>query len=82
MDPLTLGELMNLNQALLASLLVSTERLETLCAAARDAGAFGAKLTGAGGGGCVVAVAGQRSDAVRAAWDALGAPSRVVELGL
>lgn len=52
----TLGDMMNLNQMLLASLMLSTERLEALCAAARAAGALGAKLTGAGGGGCIVAV--------------------------
>jgi mevalonate kinase len=40
-DASGLGELMNLNQNLLASLLVSTERLEDLCASARDSGALG-----------------------------------------
>lgn len=51
-----LGRLMDLNQMLLASLMVSTEAIESLCATARSAGALGAKLTGAGGGGCVVAL--------------------------
>lgn len=51
-----LGELMNLNQMLLAALMVSNETLETLCGTARAAGALGAKLTGAGGGGAVVAL--------------------------
>lgn len=50
------GSLMNLNQMLLAGLMLSTETIETLCAAARGAGALGAKLTGAGGGGSVVAL--------------------------
>jgi mevalonate kinase len=53
----TLGELMNLNQALLYGLTVSDESLEWLINAARKAGALGAKLTGAGGGGCMVALA-------------------------
>ncbi len=51
-----LGRLMDLNQMLLAGLMVSTEALEALCATARKAGALGAKLTGAGGGGSVVAL--------------------------
>ncbi len=52
-----LGELLNINQALLESLGVSTIELEKLVYAAREAGAYGAKLTGAGGGGCIVALA-------------------------
>ncbi|MGD8860031.1 MAG: mevalonate kinase [Myxococcales bacterium] len=51
-----LGQLMVLNQRLLASLLLSTPRLEEMCAAAIDAGALGAKLTGGGGGGCMIAM--------------------------
>lgn len=52
-----LGQLLDLNHALLSSLLLSTERIEEICAAARSAGAYGAKVTGAGGGGCVVCLA-------------------------
>jgi mevalonate kinase len=55
-DVLGLGRLMDLNQMLLAGLFLSTEELERMCSLARDAGAHGAKLTGAGGGGCVVAL--------------------------
>jgi len=51
-----LGRLMNLNQMILAGLMLSTERLEQLCSIARAAGALGAKLTGAGGGGSVIAL--------------------------
>ena len=46
-----------MNQKLLASLMLSTDRLETLCERARTAGALGAKLTGGGGGGCMIALA-------------------------
>ncbi|MDO9021307.1 MAG: mevalonate kinase [Deltaproteobacteria bacterium] len=80
-DAKGLGDFMNLNQNLLSTLLVSTERLEDLCAAARDAGALGAKLTGAGGGGCVIALAPGREDAVLARWATLGVDGRVVEVG-
>lgn len=81
-DLATVGDMMNLNQHLLAGLLLSTERLEALCAAAREAGALGAKLTGAGGGGCVVALASEdRESAVVEAWRALGVTGAVLEVG-
>lgn len=51
-----LGELMNINHALLYAVGVSNEPLEKLVYAARKAGALGAKLTGAGGGGCMIAL--------------------------
>lgn len=50
------GELMDLNQGLLNALGVSTPAIESLCAIARDRGACGAKLSGAGGGGAVIAL--------------------------
>lgn len=50
------GERMDQNQTLLRGLGVSTEAIERLCVAARGAGALGAKLTGAGGGGSVLAL--------------------------
>lgn len=53
----TLGSLMNINHALLYGVGVSDESLEWLVNAARKAGALGAKLTGAGGGGCMIALA-------------------------
>jgi len=52
----TLGALMNMNHALLYGIGVSDESLEWLTNAARKAGALGAKLTGAGGGGCMIAL--------------------------
>ncbi len=55
-DLRAVGQLMDLNQALLSSWMLSTEVLEEMIAAARDAGARGAKLTGSGGGGCMIAL--------------------------
>lgn len=52
----TIGSLMNINHALLYGLGVSDESLEWLINAARKSGALGAKLTGAGGGGCMIAL--------------------------
>ena len=51
-----LGELMDINHGLLSALGVSSRSLDTMVWAAREAGAAGAKLTGAGGGGCIVAL--------------------------
>jgi mevalonate kinase len=47
---------MNINHALLYGVGVSNESLECLINAARKAGALGAKLTGGGGGGCMIAL--------------------------
>ncbi|MBZ6493993.1 mevalonate kinase [Natrinema longum] len=51
-----LGRLMNFNHGLLSALGVSSRSLDTMVWAARDAGAYGAKLIGAGGGGCIAAL--------------------------
>ncbi|EMA52536.1 MULTISPECIES: mevalonate kinase [Halococcus] len=50
------GRLMDMNHGLLNALGVSARSLDAMVWAAREAGARGAKLTGAGGGGCVVAL--------------------------
>jgi mevalonate kinase len=86
-DAEAIGELMNLNQMMLAGWMLSTERLEELCALAREAGALGAKLTGAGGGGAMMALAGQGDEGqataarVVAAWRERGYEGFVTELG-
>jgi hydroxymethylglutaryl-CoA reductase len=53
-----LGELMNVNHGLLNALQVSTAELEELVDISRRHGALGAKLTGGGGGGSMVALCG------------------------
>lgn len=55
-DAGAVGELMNVNHGLLGSIGVSTPELDAACHLARGEGALGAKLTGAGGGGCVIAL--------------------------
>jgi mevalonate kinase len=71
-DHAGLGKLMDLNQMILSGLFVSTEEIETACRLARDAGALGAKLTGAGGGGCVVALTAGDPAPVLKAWRSAG----------
>jgi len=64
-DLAALGSTMYRNGALLERIGVSTARLDLICEAARAAGALGAKLTGAGGGGCAVALVADREHAQR-----------------
>src|SRR3989344_6015127 len=51
------GWAMLANQKILAKLGVSTSKTNNIVQIATDAGAYGAKLTGAGGGGCVIILA-------------------------
>jgi mevalonate kinase len=55
-DYRVLGQLMNFNQGYLQALGISTESLDALIALLRFNGAWGAKLSGAGGGDCVIGV--------------------------
>ena len=55
-DYVALGDLMDINHSLLDAIGVGSLELSNLVWAARSAGAWGAKTTGAGGGGCMVAI--------------------------
>jgi len=61
-DDNELGRLMNRNHEMLRQIGVSTPDLDRLVAEARQAGALGAKLTGAGGGGCIIALCDDKKD--------------------
>jgi len=77
-----LGELMNINHGLLEALGVSNRRLNELVYVARESGAYGAKMTGAGGGGCVIALAPERRELVETAMRLHGSHVMKVELGV
>jgi mevalonate kinase len=64
-DHIALGQLLDLNHTILSSLMLCTTKLEEMCQSARAAGALGAKMTGAGGGGCMFALAPKRDEALR-----------------
>jgi mevalonate kinase len=70
-----LGGLLDANHALLRELGVSCDELDHLCDAARRAGALGAKLSGGGRGGNMIALARDAAHAadVRAALVQAGA---------
>lgn len=56
-DWIRVGELMNINHGLLSAIGVSILELEKLVYIARKSGALGAKITGAGMGGSIIALA-------------------------
>jgi mevalonate kinase len=71
---------MSVNHGRLARWGLSTTQLDALCQSSVASGALGAKLTGAGGGGAMVALVGAGDapeavavgERVREAWRALG----------
>ena len=74
-----LGQLMNMNHGLLNTLQVSTPELERLIMIARESGALGAKLTGGGGGGAVIALC-KDIDITKSAIESEGYETLVVEI--
>jgi mevalonate kinase len=71
-DIAALARMFNMAHGLLAGVGVSTPALDELVHIARAAGALGAKLTGAGGGGAVIAIAIEHSDEVLRHWQTKG----------
>ncbi len=57
----TVGKLMDQNQSQLRNLGVSIEKLDNMIDGAREAGAYGAKLSGAGGGDCMIALVEEKN---------------------
>ena len=79
-DLAALGAAFDRNQAVLETLGVSHDDVERLVHAARAAGALGAKLTGGGAGGAIIALADD-AEAVARALRAHGATTMVAEVG-
>jgi mevalonate kinase len=80
-DVEALGHEFNLAHGLLCGLGVSTRELDDLVRAARAAGALGAKLTGAGGGGAVIALAPDRGEDVLKVWRGMGCYGFLTRVG-
>jgi hydroxymethylglutaryl-CoA reductase len=76
-----LGELMNLCHGYLNALQLSTPELEELVHVARSHGALGAKLTGGGGGGSMIALCPDTQDQVAAAMERAGYQALKVTVG-
>ena len=74
-----LGELMTENHALLQTMTVSSPELDRLVGAARDAGALGAKMSGGGRGGNMIAlVRSEMATDISSALRAAGAKNTIV----
>ena len=70
------------NQVLLEKLQVTTPEIDKLIFAAKKAGAYGAKLSGAGGGDCIIAVVSQhRENRVKQAFKETGGKALDLALG-
>ena len=78
-DYRSVGELMNIDHGLLDAIGVGSAKLSRLVYAARGAGAYGAKITGAGGGGCIVALADGAAAAVASAIEDAGGRATITE---
>jgi len=75
------GAMLDAQHEVLRDLLrISTEKIEAMIGAALDAGAFGAKINGSGGGGCMFAYAPREPDKVAAAIAAVGGQPFVVHV--
>jgi mevalonate kinase len=78
-NPEQLGPLMDQNHGLLQQLTVSSPELDTLVSVARNAGALGAKLSGGGRGGNMIAlVKKETAESVSAALLSAGAKRTIV----
>lgn len=76
-----LGELMNVCQGLLNSLQVSSWEIEEMIQIARNNGALGAKLTGGGGGGSIIALCPDNAGPVVEALEHAGYQAMEVKIG-
>ncbi len=79
-----IGELINQNHKLLQEIKVNSKELDLLCRLALDAGALGAKLTGAGKGGCMYALAKDKKsqEQIKKAFEKEGFDGYITSVGV
>jgi len=75
-----LGNLMNIQQEQESVIKADTKKIVALCNAAKGAGALGAKQMGAGGGGCMVAIAPGRKKEVANAINKAGGRAWIFDI--
>ncbi len=76
-DFVRFGEIMDKNHKILYNIGASSKEMEKLIMTARKAGAYGAKITGAGGGGSIIAI-GDEPDKIREALKEKGKDAYIV----
>ncbi len=75
-----LGELMNIQQEQERIIKTDTQKIVELCKASINAGALGAKQMGAGGGGCIVAIAPGKQKEVASAINKAGGKAWIFDI--
>ncbi len=79
-DPHLFGKLMNEHQKVLAGLLqISTPKIDRMLQAAVNAGAYGGKINGSGGGGCMFVYAPEDPEAVSKAIERAGGRAFIIQ---
>ncbi len=80
-DRSKVGELMNEHQDVLRDILkISTPKIDRMIAASLDAGAYGGKINGSGGGGCMFAYAPENASEVKAAIEKEGGEAYIISV--
>lgn len=75
-----LGEYMNTQQLQEVKMNTATDKILDMCEAAKNAGALGAKQMGAGGGGCMLAIAPGNQEEVAKAIEDVGGKSWIFDI--
>ncbi len=79
MTPIYFGELLNQQHRILRDdLNVSTKKIESMLSASKQAGAFGGKINGSGGGGCMFAYAPDNPNKVASAIESVGGKAYII----
>ena len=78
-DPIYFGDLLNQQHKILRDdLNVSTKKIESMLSASKQAGAFGGKINGSGGGGCMFAYAPENPKKVASAIESVGGRAYII----
>jgi len=81
MNERVFGELLNEHHAILRDVLcISTPKIEKMLTAALDAGAYGGKINGSGGGGCMFVYAPEHTERIAEAIEKAGGKSYIVNV--
>jgi len=79
LNHIKIGELLNKHQAVLRDILkISTTKIDRMIELALEAGAYGAKINGSGGGGCMFAYAPENPEKVMAAINTIGKEAYII----